>query len=210
MTVFELADTETLRIRGEKGKRIRAVLAHLKAAEPKEQARIFAKNRVKWGFRWLAQHAPYPGWWRNCFNPDGRCRINMRYTEDAVVALAFEYEARFTDSSCYVKDWRVLKHFFGLDWQRRSRLLGFMTDSIQQYKPHPRRFPDAAITDDLLTEYWEVRLRKPPGDWTIQYRHQTPVDRLLLGDDHPFGKPKGRFRQMLWGLSDSLRGKKVA
>lgn len=205
MTALHPIEAEILRIRDENKKRIRAVLAYLKAASPEDQALVFARNRVKRGFRWLAQHAPYPGWWRSCFNPDGRCRVNLKYAEDSVVTLAFEYEERFADSSHYVKDWMVLKHFFGPHWERHARLIGFN----QHIVPYKKRFPDVSITHELLTRCWEERLRNPPGDWTIQHRHQTHLDRLLAADN-PFGPPRGRFRRLLAGIPDALRGKVVA
>lgn len=97
----------------------------------------------------------------------------MRYSEESIVARVFEYDARFADEFGYVQDWKVLRHFFGESHRKPDRL-GFSCGVLDTgYVPFKRRYPDIAITRDMLDELWSEFVEDPPGDWRIQYRHES-------------------------------------
>ena len=168
----------------ERIQKFKELLAFVHTATPDELVTILVRNRVKRGRRWLFRNAPSPGWWRNCLNPGaGRgSRIHTRHSEETAAALAFEYDARFTDEFGYVQTWKIMRHFFGeLFWEIRARQLGFSSSYIDIDVPFPKRYASAGITSDLLDLEWAVFVENPPGDWLIQYRHPRWFDRYLAG-----------------------------
>ena len=198
MTVLTAADVAILRERDERTRKLKELLAQVRTLPPDELSTLLARRRVERGFEWLARYAPNRGWWRNCFRLGGMSRVQMKYPEENVVTLAFEYEPEFADDSGYVKDWKVLKHFFGVLWEVRGRRLGFASGFPNGHTPFPNKYPGVIITDDLLTRLWREKLLNVPGDWQIQFRHPTALDRRFAALN--FGPPKGRVRRLMAGV----------
>lgn len=193
-----VADAAILAERTERTKKLKELLGGVRALPPDELSAFLARRRVERGFNWLARHAPNQGWWRNCFRLGGSSRIQMKYSEDSVVTLAFEYEPEFADESGYVQDWKVLKHFFGPLWAIRGRRLGFGSVFPHGHVPFPKKYPGVVVTDDLLTRLWQEKLSNVPVGWQIQFRHRTALDRRFAALD--LGPPKGRMRRFLAGV----------
>jgi hypothetical protein len=177
--------------------RFRRAIAYAHNGTPEELAALLVHNRVKRGKRLLWRIKP--GWWRSCLD-DGRSRIRLEYSEESSAALAFEYDERFADEFGYVQDWKVLPHFFGRLWQQRALWCGLSTSFHHHERPFPKRYPKIAITAEALNQEWAKLVENPPGEWRIQHRHPTALDRRLAEIDVGLGPPKGRMRRLLAGV----------
>src|SRR5438105_3507841 len=78
----------------------------LRKTNPARISELLAFNCVKRGRRWLNANAPNLGWWRQCLN-GSRSRIQMKYSDESVLAIVFEYDRRFADEFGYVQEWKV-------------------------------------------------------------------------------------------------------
>mgnify|MGYP001574154932 FL=1 len=157
--------------------RIQALMA-LRSQDPQQLAKLLAARYVWHGACWLRRNAPNPGWWRNCID-GGYSRVRLGYTGEGVLALAFEYDPRFSDEFGYAQDHKVSRHFFGNYIPAREELrLGFGC-WMDGYCLFMKRNPNVTFTTDMLDKAWSDLLLNPPPDWRARYRQPNSVERWL-------------------------------
>ncbi|MDB5265491.1 MAG: hypothetical protein JWM39_204 [Parcubacteria group bacterium] len=124
--------------------------------DPLALAHLRAERHVQRGIRWLYQNAP-PGWLRNCFNPlpEGRSyfRANNSYDNECVLALAFEFVAKFRSIDGAVT-FATVSNAFGM----HGRVLDIK--GFNNYCYH-RRNLGCQIDSKMLNDIWNDTLRDP-------------------------------------------------
>ncbi|MDB5237449.1 MAG: hypothetical protein JWL88_551 [Parcubacteria group bacterium] len=162
---------------------------HTEAGQ-KVLAAFLAIRYVRKGSYWLNRHAPR-GWYRNCMN-GGYSRINVDYGNEGILAIAFEYEAKFADTSGYINEGKVLQHFGIFSFSKRCYRMGFETP-MGTYIPFKKKYPEIKITSEMLNAAWANLLKDPPAEWRIPYRHRTALDQKFAALDFSFAEPKPKL-----------------
>lgn len=161
----------------------------------RELTDLLAAKYVRRGACWLNRRAP-KGWYRNCLN-GGRSRIHTNYGNEGILAISFEYCPEFADSSGYINEGKVLRHFGLWPFRPKACRLGFDTP-IGGFRPFEKRYPDLVIGSSALDRAWAELLKDPPAEWRIPYRHPTAFDTRFAQSD----SEEARIPEVLPGWRD--------